>query len=68
MFDKFCKKYLPVYFKIGSYHLSIRSAPIRYIDRKNLSARMDTAWEALRIIIRHNTRTIFVIKRGRDNV
>jgi len=48
MFDKFCKRFLPLYLRFWptKYWLAIWSAPVRH----------DTAWEALRItgsIINH---------------
>lgn len=65
MFNKFCIKFLPVYFRIAKYTLAIWSAPIRYRTSKNLPARNDSAWKALRITIRNKMdRPIFVLKQG----
>ena len=69
MFDKFCTKFLPIYIRFWPtyYWLAIWSAPVRYKANKNLSARNDTAWKALRITIRQDecySRLIFTIKKG----
>ena len=69
MFDKFCKKFLPVYFRfwLTQYWLAIWAAPVRYKASKNLKARNDTAWEALRITIRkgeYHSKLITTIKHG----
>jgi len=68
MFDKFCKKFLPIYFRLWSnYWLAIWCAPVRYRGNENLSSRYDTALQALRITIRkgecHST-LVATVKKG----
>jgi len=58
MFDKLCKKYLPIYFRFypTNYWLAIWSAPFN-----------TTAWVALRITIRKgefHSKPVFQIKKG----
>ena len=69
MFNKFCTRFLPVYFRFWptSFWLAIWSAPVRYKATGNLKARNDTAWQALRVTIRHgecHSKVIFVVKQG----
>jgi len=70
MFDKFCKKFLPIYFRFWPtqyYWVAIWSAPVGYKASKNLKARNDTAWKALRITIRkgeYHSKLIATIKQG----
>ena len=58
MFDKLCKKYLPIYFRFwpASYWLAIWSAPFK-----------TSAWVALRITIRkgeHHSLLVRAVKKG----
>jgi len=69
MFDKFCKRFLPLYIRFWptKYWLAIWSAPVRYADRPGLPVRHDTTWEALRITVRYGERPhrlIYTIKQG----
>ncbi len=66
--NQLCTRFLPVYIKLWStdYLVAIWSAPVRYAGCSGLSARHDTAWEALRITIRHHDHELVkVIKYGR---
>jgi len=63
MFDKFCKRFLPIYIRFWptKYWLAIWSAPARY------GTCYETAWEALRITFRYgeyHSRLIYTIKQG----
>ena len=62
-------KLLPIYFKFRptNFWLALWSAPVRYRGSKNLKARFDTYWQALRITIRKgqcHERIIQVLKKG----
>jgi len=69
MFNAFCVAFLPKYIRFWptNYWLAIWSAPVRYVAVGGLAARHDTAWQALRITIRHgeyHSRLICIIKHG----
>lgn len=74
MFDKLCKKYLPVYFQfLPNYWLAIWSAPVRYRGQWKINnewffvSRNDTVWQSLRITIRKgqfHENSLIVLKRG----
>ena len=75
MFDKLCKKYLPIYFRFWptSYWLAIWSAPVRYNGEWKVDGewknvyRSDSSWAALRITIRkgeHHSLLVRSIKKG----
>ena len=69
MFNMFCDKFLPIYARFwpSLCWLAVWSAPVRYSATKELPARNDTAWKALRITIRRgvsHSKRIFTIKKG----
>lgn len=69
MFDKFCKRFLPIYIRLwpSLIWLAIWSAPTHYHSHGIQGHQKDTYWQALRITIRYgeyHSIPIFTIKKG----